>query len=188
MATSALPDFSAAAQSHLAQVLAGQVAIEDPEPRCVADQIAAHVGALTPYDLSALIETVQHMLTVAADDAVAAYKLDATAVALAAVATLAEAAVKAATDAAAAAADHVPRMDYTLAEAGFQLSRGPRALQYELDAGIVIGTHKGTSHRISHAELQRQVLRDDGKAGIKKRKKKLPRSDKTAVFPLLKVA
>jgi hypothetical protein len=151
-------------------------------PRSVADQIAANVGALTAYVLSALIEKVECMLTVAA------YKLSSTAAALAAVTPLAELAVKSAADAAAAAADRAPRMDYNLADAGYLLSRSQRALQYELDAGIVIGTHKGTSHRISHAELQRQVLRDDGKAGIKRGKKKLPRSDKPAVFPHLKVA
>ena len=76
---------------------------------------------------------------------------------------LAEAAVKAATDAvAAAAAEHGPRMDYSLADSGFLLSRGERVLQYELAEGIMIGTHKGANHLISHAELRRQVLRDDG--------------------------
>ena len=35
-------------------------------PPSIADQIAAHVGALTPLDTAALIETVQCMLTVAA--------------------------------------------------------------------------------------------------------------------------
>ena len=79
-------------------------------------------------------------------------------------------AVKAATDAATAAAEHVPNMDYSLAEAGFLLSRSKRELQYELDEGPFIGAYKGASHRISQAEMERQVLRDDGKPGTKERK------------------
>jgi hypothetical protein len=104
------------------------------------------------------------------------YQLRATATALAAVTTLADAAVKAAT--AAAAVEHVPRMDYTLAQAGFLLSRGERVLQYELEEGLVIGTHKSASHRISHAELQHQVLRNGGRGGQKRGKRKPPNSEK----------
>jgi len=44
--------------------------------------------------------------------------------------------------------------------------------------GIVIGTHKGASRLISHAELQRQVLRDDGRNGKKRGKRKPPNSEK----------
>jgi len=61
-------------------------------------------------------------------------------------------------------------MDYSLAEAGFLLSRSKRELQYELDEGPFIGAYKGASHRISQAEMERQVLRDDGKPGTKERK------------------
>jgi propanediol dehydratase large subunit len=136
-----------------------------------------YVGVLRPLDTDALVETVRHLLAVAVAEAVARYKLSATAAALAAVTTSAGTAVKAAADAAAAAADHAPRMDYSLEEAGWQLSRSQRTIQYELDQGLLIGTHKGTSHRISHAELERQVRRDDGKPGTKKGKKKLPRID-----------
>ena len=71
-------------------------------------------------------------------------------------------------------------MDYSLVEAGWQLSRGSRAIQYELAEGILIGTHKGASHRISHAELQRQVLRDDGRDGQKRGKNKQPSSERPA--------
>jgi hypothetical protein len=52
-------------------------------PCSIADQIAAHVGALTPPDTAALIGTVQCMLAVAAAEAVAAYKLSSTEAALA---------------------------------------------------------------------------------------------------------
>jgi hypothetical protein len=144
----------------------------------IAEQIAPYLGDLTFLNQDAFVDTVQHWLSAAAGEAVATYKLSSAAAALAAVTTLAEAAVKAATDAAAAVAEHVPRMDYSLAEAGFLLSRGKRVLQYELDEGLVIGTHKGASHRISQAEMERQVLRDDGKPGTKKGKKKLPRTGK----------
>jgi hypothetical protein len=146
----------------------------------LADEIAAFIGPHSPLDAGALFDTVQHWFSAAATEAVATYKLSSAAAALAAVTTLAEAAVKAATDAAAAAAEHVPHMDYSLAEAGFLLSRGERVLQYELEEGLVIGTHKGASHRISHAELQRQVLRDDGRDGQKRGKRKPPNSEKPA--------
>jgi hypothetical protein len=102
------------------------------------------------------------------------------------VTTLAETAVK--TAAAAAASEHAPRMDYSLEEAGWQLSRGLRAIQYELAEGILIGTHKGASHRISHAELQRQVLRDDGTDGPARGKRKPPSSEKPAWAPGTKSA
>ncbi len=148
----------------------------------IFDEIAPVVGLLGPLEITELVETVRRLLTVAVAEAVADYERCATAAALAAVTTLAETAVKAAGDAAAAATEHGPRMDYSLKEAGFLLSRGKRALQYELDQGIVIGTHKGASHRISHAELQRQVMRDDGRGGQKRGKRKPPNSDKRAGF------
>jgi len=107
----------------------------------LADEIAAFIGAHSPLDAV----TVQHWLSEAATEAVATYKLSSAAAALAAVTALAEAAIKAATDAAAAAAEHGPRMDYSVAEAAFLLSRGERALKYELAEGTLIGTHKGAS-------------------------------------------
>ena len=142
----------------------------------LTDEIAVFIGAHSPLDAV----TVQQWLAAAATEAVATYKLSSAAAALAAVTALAEAAVKAATDAAAAAAEHCPRMDYSVAEAAFLLSRGERALKYELAEGILIGTHKGASRRISHAELQRQVLRDDGADGQKRGKRKPPNSEKPA--------
>jgi hypothetical protein len=69
-------------------------------------------------------------------------------------------------------------MDYSVAEAAFLLSRGERSLKYELAEGTLIGTHKGASRLISHAELQRQVLRDDGSNGKKRGKRKPPNSEK----------
>ncbi len=147
----------------------------------LAAEFAAYIGAHSPLDADTLVDTVQRWLLAAATEAVANYQLSSTAAALAAVTTLAEAAVKAATDAAAAAAaEHGPRMDYSVAEAAFLLSRGERALKYELAEGILIGTHKGASRRISHAELQRQVLRDDGADGQKRGKRKPPNSEKPA--------
>jgi hypothetical protein len=146
----------------------------------LAEKIAAHLGALDSFDIETLVETVEDLLTAAAAEAVATYKLSSAATALAAVTSLAESAVKAAADAGAAAAEHAPRMDYSLEEAAWQLSRGLRAIQYELAEGILIGTHKGASHRISHAELQRQVLRDDGQDGQKRGKRKPPNSDRPA--------
>ena len=140
----------------------------------LTDEIAVFIGAHSPLDAV----TVQQWLAAAATEAVATYKLSSAAAALAAVTALAEAAVKAATDA--AAAEHGPRMDYSLKEAGFLLSRGECALKYELAEGILIGTHKGASRRISHAELQRQVLRDDGADGQKRGKRKPPNSEKPA--------
>jgi hypothetical protein len=146
----------------------------------LAAEFAAYIGAHSPLDADTLVDTVQRWLLAAATEAVANYQLSSTAAALAAVTTLAEAAVKAATEAAAATAEHGPRMDYSLAEAEFLLSRRPRVLQYELDEGTVIGTHKGTSHLISQAELQRQVLRDDGRNGQKRGKRKPRNSEKPA--------
>ena len=140
----------------------------------LTDEIAVFIGAHSPLDAV----TVQQWLAAAATEAVATYKLSSAAAALAAVTALAEAVIKAATDA--AAAEHGPRMDYSLKEAGFLLSRGERALKYELAEGILIGTHKGASRRISHAELQRQVLRDDGADGQKRGKRKPPNSEKPA--------
>jgi len=139
----------------------------------LADEIATFIGAHSPLDAV----TVQHWLSAAATEAVAPYKLSSAAAALAAVTALAEAVIKAATDAA-AAAEHFPRMDYSLAEAAFLLSRGERVLKYELAEGTLIGTHKGASRLISHAELQRQVLRDDGRNGKKRGKRKPPNSEK----------
>jgi len=144
------------------------------------NELVAYISARVPLGADALVDTVQRWLSLAATEAVAAYKLSSAATALTAVTTLAETAVKAATDAAAAAADHAPRMDYSPEEAAWQLSRGSHAIQYELAEGILIRAHKGASHRIWHAELQRQVLRDDGRDGQKRGKSKPPSSERPA--------
>ena len=48
-----------------------------------------------------------------------------------------------------------------------------------------MGTHKGASRLISHAELQRQVLRDDGRNGKKRGKgsRPIPRNQKAPPEP-----
>jgi hypothetical protein len=65
-ASPSTPDYSNVATSFVAQALAGQVALDRPEPRSVADQIADHVGTLTPLDAAALMDTVRCVLAAAA--------------------------------------------------------------------------------------------------------------------------
>ena len=52
--------------------------------------------------------------------------------------------------------------------------------------GILSG--RGTSHRISHAEMQRQVMRDDGNPGTKTGRRKLPGTVRPAASHGSKIA
>ena len=87
------------------------------------NELVAYISARVPLGADALVDTVQRWLSLAATEAVAAYKLSSAATALTAVTALAE------------TADHAPRMDYSPEEAAWQLSRGSHAIQYELARG-----------------------------------------------------
>ncbi|MDP9050271.1 MAG: hypothetical protein M3O31_06030 [Acidobacteriota bacterium] len=160
-ASPSTPDFSTVAKSTMAQPLAKQIPVNRPEPRSIADEIADCVGALTPLDAAALIETVQCMLTVAADEAVTAYKLSSAAVALAAVTALAENAIQAAAAAAIPAPPMYPLLRYTMENAGRLLSIEKCSFAKLKSSGRVKTKNTGGHPMVTHAELLRLADLDD---------------------------
>jgi len=160
---------------------------DSPVASCArADEIAAYISALDPLDADALVDTVQHWLSVAVAEALATYKLSSAADALAAVTKLAEVAVNNAVTAAASPRDHEPQLQHSRKEAARILGMSLRSVAAYIKAGLLKVRHEGGRVKILHSELLR-FLRSDCKKPVASNKKLLHVSVKAPSSPKLKV-